>query len=78
MFYNRPRYRQDGNKGPAIPFPSEGTPKGDLLEVPILRSPRGQVFAKATISEDNPDRVVFRLDAENTVTFMGLMSHAGN
>lgn len=26
----------------------------------------------------NPDRVVFCMDSEGTVTFMGVMSHAGN
>lgn len=40
-FQNRLRRRLSGTRGSKILFPNEGTPKGDLLEFPILRSPKG-------------------------------------
>lgn len=55
-----------------------GTLKGGPLESPLLRSPRGEVFGGSTISSDNPDRVVFRIIHDDSVTFMGVMSHVGN
>lgn len=60
-------------------FPNKGTLTGVLLEFPLLRSPRGEIFGGGTVPKHNPDRVVFHLDADtDTVTFMGVMSHAGN
>ena len=68
---------KSGDVGSSIDFPNRGTLTGELLEFPLLRSPKGEIFGGATISSDNPDRVVFMLHG-NTATFMGVMSHAGN
>ena len=54
-----------------------GTQKGGLLEFPLLRSPRGVVYGEGINPKLNPDRVVFRIIGKS-VTFMGVMSHAGN
>ena len=54
-----------------------GTLTGVLLEFPLLRSTKGEIFGRITISSDNPDGVVFIPDG-NTATFMGVTSHTGN
>lgn len=45
---------------------------------PLLRSPRGEIFGVSTDPLANLDRVVFWMDVEGTVTFMGVLSHAKN
>ena len=75
-FSNFLRINKDKTRNSTISFPNEGTTKGGLVEFPVLRSPQGQAFGVDTVLKKNPDRVVSRLDAWNTVTFMGLMSHA--
>ncbi len=77
-FHNGPRSRKYGPPSPPIDFPNQGTEPGELLDFPALRSPRGEIFGPTTNPLLNPDRVVFRMDIEGIVTFMGLMSHAGN
>lgn len=50
-------------------------------EFPILRFPqRGRYSGEGRIHrrKKTPNMVVFRLEEENTVTFMGLMSQTGN
>lgn len=54
-----------------------GTQKGGLLEFPLVRSPRGEIYGDCTNPTLNSDRVVFRI-IDKLVTFMGVMSHAGN
>lgn len=70
--------KKTGTNAPAIIFPNEGTPREGLLEFPILSSPQGADIWAEIDGMKNPDRVVFRLEEDNTVTFMGVMSHAGN
>lgn len=78
IFYNRKRMRKNGgHPPPPIDFQIRGLSQGELLEFPCVRSPKGEVFGSTTITARNPDRVVFMLHG-NKVTFMGLMSHAGN
>lgn len=54
-----------------------GTQKWGLLELPILKLPRGVVYGEGINPKLNPDRVVFRIIGKS-ITFMGVMSHAGN
>lgn len=54
-----------------------GTQKGGLLEFPLFRSPRGEIYGESTNPTSDPDRVVFRI-IDKSVTFMGVMSYAGN
>lgn len=61
-----------------IDFPNDKTWQEGFLEFPLLRSPKGETFGGSTIPQDNPDWVVFRLEAGTVHTFMGVMSHAGN
>lgn len=75
-FYNGTSLKHGKNVA-GISFPNEGTFKGNL-EFPLLRSPQGQICTRGINLDNNPDRVVFRLDAQNTVSFLGLMSHAGS
>lgn len=60
---------------PLLNFPKMGNFKGGLLEFPLVRSPKGEIFGGSTI---HPDRVVFRINQDDSLTFIGVMSHAGN
>lgn len=77
VFHNDARLKSHGPHAPKIEFPNMGTQKGGLLEFPLLRSPRGVVYGEGINPKLNPDRVVFRILGKS-VTFMGVMSHAGN
>lgn len=67
-----------GLQVPPIDFPNQGTVSGELLEFSLLRAPRGEIFGVTTNLLLNPDRVVYQMDVKGTVSFVGLMSHAGN
>lgn len=60
-----------------LKFPTGGSLGGELLEFPICRSPRGKIFWEGTVVANNQDRAVFVVN-NNLVTFMGVMSQAGN
>lgn len=76
-FHNILRFRINGPPVPKIEFPNIGTQKRGLLEFPLLRSPRVEIYGQGTDPSLNPDRVVFRI-IDNSVTFMGIMSHVGS
>ena len=47
-------------------------PRVPPAEIPLLRSPKGEIFGGSTIPVDNPDRVVFRRDGS------ALIFHGGD
>lgn len=61
----------------SVEFLDMGTLEGGLLEFPLLRTPRGEIFGGSATSRDNPDRIIFRVSQDYSVTFMGVMSHVG-
>lgn len=58
-------------------FSTRGSLGEKLLEFPICRFPREEIFWEETVVANNQDRVVFIVN-NNLVTFMGVMSQAGN
>lgn len=78
-FYNCPRFREYGPPSPPIDFPNQETLPGKLVEFSLLRSPQREIFGvNHTNLALNPDRVVYFIDSQGTVYFMGLVSLAGN
>lgn len=67
-FHNDVRLRKDKIASPPTVFPNKGTTVGGLIEFLILRSPQGVIFGWGANPDKNPNRVVFRLKEENTVT----------
>lgn len=45
-------------------FPNKGARIGGLQEVLLLRSPKGAVFSHRTGINENPDKVIFRIEGK--------------
>lgn len=62
----------------AVPlFPTGGTQRGGLTEIPFLRSPKGTAFSHRAGTENHPKGVIFRTENDGEGTYMGTLTHAG-
>lgn len=58
-------------------FPNRRTRTGGLVEIPLLRLPRGTPFSHRADEDYNPDRFIFMVENESEAMYMGTVTHAG-
>lgn len=62
----------------AVPtFPTSGTQRGGLTEIPLLRPPKGTAFSHRAGTENHPKGVIFRTENDGEATYKGTLTHAG-
>ena len=57
-------------------FRNQGVGTGKIRETVLVRSPRGTQLSHRIDLEQNPDRVIYRIEVNGDCTYLGTFTHA--